>query len=665
MMLALALVGIIALTACGGGALDDESSSTTDADGTTSAAITESETDSESASVTETATDIETESDTDNETDADSTVNTESETLGATETEALSGTETETLPETESDTSAATETESETAAAPILPADAIHVTEQGITTGAGRAMENSVALATLIGTLSDGATLYFPEGTYEVAFPMFIAGKQNIRIVGENATLLRTGVVNTVSQQSPIETDALPPEYVSLTGSSAFIMAQGAHGLTIEGLTFCYDAPTSLSGKVLSVDGGSAVIEITDGSVVTGGEYATVINTFTSGGTPDRVLEQYAESQFTVEKIDEMTIRVSGLAPGGASNLRNGTRVCLRLCTGRDYIITVLSSADLTFRNLHLQSSFNGGIMLVERCGSATLDRVLVQSPNPEALMSLNADVLHIADMTGTLNVDNCTFDRPGDDCVNIHSGAYVVESVEGSIVTMTSPRFGNSPVWAIPGDTLAFYDPTTFSVVATARVTAVNGKNYTVDSPAGIMGGCIVSNTATRPSVTIRNTSVSNTRARGFLLQTDKATVENCTFRGTALAAILVASDVDTWFEMSPTRELIIRGNTIENCGYHAAGAIQITASHDNPGKVYASKIHGTIEVTDNTFAGIRTPAVYALCTESLTVTGNEMTSKGYRDAYLWVKSCGTVTVSNIEADRIESKDVDNLVTA
>ncbi len=567
-------------------------------------------------------------------------------------------------PETIPDVETGATTEPETLPAPVIPADALNVTEHGLVAGAGHAMENSLALIPLLDNLPNGSTVYFPEGIYEMAFPMFIIGKQNVRIVGENATLVRTGTVNTTPMMAPVDNDAIPEAYRSLTSSSAFMAVTDTKGFTLEGMTFRYDTPTSLSGKVVSVSGGTAVIEITDGSAITGGEYATVINTFTAAGVPDRVLEQYAETSFTVEKMDEKTIRVSGINPGGASNLKKGTRVCLRLCTGRDYIINVLRATDLTFRNLTMTNSYNGGIILAERCGNVTLDHVRVGSVNPEALMSLNADILHIADMTGTLAVQNCTFDRPGDDCVNVHSGAYVVESVEGSTVKMGSPRFGNSPVWALAGDTLAFYDPATFSIVATARVTAVDGKNYTVDNTTGIREGCIVSNTATRPVVTIRNTSVSNTRARGFLLQTDKATVEGCTFKNTALAAILVASDVDHWFEMSPTRELIIRNNAFDGCGYYAAGVLQITASHDDAGKIYASKIHGTIDVIDNTFAGIRTPAVYALCTDSLTVRGNEITAKGYRNAYLWVKACGTVTVSDIEADRIESTEVDSLVT-
>ncbi len=550
---------------------------------------------------------------------------------------------------------------------PALPADAITVTEAwGIRTGVGNALQNSLILTEKLAALPDGATVYFPEGTYEVAFPMFLMGKNNLRLVGYKATLLRTGTVNTTAAQPPVDTDALPAEHLPLTSLTAFIYAEQAAGLTVEGLTFDYDTPTSLSGRVLSVSGGTAEIEITDGSTVTGGEYATVINTFTEDGTPDRVLEQYAESSFTVEKTGERTVKVSGLSPGGASNLKKGTRVCLRLCTGRDYVIHVQGGTGLLFKDLTLRASYNGGIILTERCGDATLQNVRVQSENREALMSLNADALHIADMTGKLIVEGCTFDRPGDDCINVHSGAYAVESVSGTTVSMASPRFGSSAAWGMAGDTLAFYDPATFTLLGTAQITAVDGKAYTLTAlPDGIQAGTVVANQALKPAVEIRSTTVRNTRARGFLLQTDKVTVESCSFLGTALAAILVAPDIANWYEMSPANDLTVRNNTFENCGHHAAGVIQITASHDAPDKTYPAYMHEQIKIEDNRFTSLRTPAVYALCIKGLTLTGNKIDTSGYSGAHARLIHCHTVVVDEAISGWLESTDVTDVSVA
>ncbi len=551
--------------------------------------------------------------------------------------------------------------------APTLPADAIDVTAAwGVKRGKGHALANSIALAAGVANMPDGSTVYFPEGEYEVAFAMFVSGKKNIRIVGHKATLVRTGINNTEPIQ-PVNTDpAIPAELQWLTSYMAFIYSGANSGFTVEGLTFVYDMPTSLSGKVLSVSGGTAEIELTDGSTVTGGEYATVINTFTPDGIPDRTLEQYAQKNFPIEKTGDKTIRVTGLDPGGASNLKKGTRVCLRLCTGRDYVIIVQETADAVFKDLTVCNAFNGGIHMSNRCINATLENITVKSDNPEALMSLNADILHIAGLGGTLTVNNCHFERPGDDCINVHSGAYLVDAVSGNTATLFDPRFDFSPLWAKVGDTLTFYDAESFATLGSAKITAVDGQSFTFDAlPAGVKKGSVVANTFTSPAVTIRNTTVKYNRARGFLLQTSHATVENCDFYGTALAAILIAPDLQNWYEMAPVTDLSIRHNRFDSCGYSAPAVIQITASHDDPSKTYSAYIHKDISITNNDFVALRTPAVRALCTSGLTVTGNTTATYNYKKHLIYIKRCENVILDGAMADKADTEDVLGLTVA
>lgn len=548
---------------------------------------------------------------------------------------------------------------------PGLPADAIHVVRDwGLQSGSGYGKANSLILAEKITTLADGSTVYFPQGTYEILFPLYLIDKKDIRIVGDGATLLRCGVTNTQSTQPPSDDPDIPEEYRSLTASSCFFYLIGDQRVTVEGLTFRYDIPTSLSGQVISVSGGRADIAITDGSPLSGEEYVTVINTFTADGVPDRTLEQYAQTRFPVEKLSDTTLRISGLDVAGAARLREGTRVCLRMSTASDYIFTVLRTDDVTFQDLVFCNSLNGGILIEERCCNATLKNVRVQSDNDQALMSLNADILHVASLGGTLTVEDCVFLRPGDDCINVHTAAGLAESVSGSAVTITYPRGSLSPWWAAVGDSIAFYDPTTFALLGTATVSAIDGQQFTFSGlPDGVTEGAVLSNQTLHPAVTIRNTRVENTRARGFLLQTDRVTVENCHFSGTALAAILLAPDLDSWYEMSPARQVTLCGNVFENCGAYAAGVIQISADHDDPAKAYPTCIHEDIAITGNTFSSLQSPALYALCTRGLSFTGNTVDSSDtdYTGPLISLGSCDTVTLDGIPENRISQRNVTN----
>ena len=544
---------------------------------------------------------------------------------------------------------------------PTLPDGTINVVNDwGLKPGEGNGKYNSTILMEKILNLQDGSTVYFPEGTYELIYPMYLQNKENIRIVGYHATFLRSGVVNTSASQPPSTDPDLPEILRPYTATSSVMYIIGCENVTVEGFSVKYDIPTSISGEVTSVSASRGIveIEITDGSSVTGDEYISVINTFTDSGVPDKTLEQYAESKFEVTKLSESTIRLSGVDPAGARRLNAGTKVCLRMSTSSDYIFTVLQSSDLAFENLTLVNSLNGGFLLEERCFNAAFRNVKVQSDNPEALMSLNADVLHIASLGGTLAVENCYFESPGDDCVNVHTAAYKVANVGGNEVSVVSPRGNFSVWWASVGDVIEFFHPTTFESLGSATVTSINGQTFTFSEvPDGVTEDTVLSNKTLHPTVAIRNTGVNKNRARGFLLQTDNATVENCTFYGTALAAILIAPDLDYWYEMSPSRNVTIRNNKFENCGGYALGVIQLSADHDDATKTYPTYIHSNIVITGNSFLSDNIPALYALCTENIDFTGNEIDIS--RGNYAVLNFCDGVTLDESISDKVSQKNV------
>ncbi|MBQ7378220.1 MAG: right-handed parallel beta-helix repeat-containing protein [Clostridia bacterium] len=525
-----------------------------------------------------------------------------------------------------------------------VQATVINVTEDwGITPGQGYGKANSLIFAQKLLSVPDNTEIRFPEGTYEIAFPIYLLEKKQISLIGENATVLRTDVTNTSATQSPMDDPDIPEDIRAYTASSSIFVINGCQGVTVQGFTLGYDIPTSLSGTVLSKDGGSVVLEIADTAQFTGEEYATIINTFTKQGVPDKKLEQYAAANFPLEKLSDTTLRVTGLDAGGVSNLTKGTRVCLRLSTASDYVINVGNSTDMVFENITMHNSLNGGIIIGDRCQNATLQNVTVKPQNEQSLMSLNADILHISALGGSLNVENCHFERPGDDCVNVHDMAYVVDRVSGNTATVSAPRFSFSSTWAKAGDEIDFYDGETFAYLGRATVTQTDENTYTFDAlPNGVSAGTVISNASMHPAVTIKNTTVQSNRARGFLLQTENVLVENCTFKDTALAAILLAPDLEYWYEMAPAKNVVIRNNTFENCGEYALGIIQIATNHDDPSKTYSSYIHQNITIENNSFDAGHKNAVYGVCIDSLTFRDNDFSNS--RNQRVTLKYCKNV---------------------
>lgn len=556
-----------------------------------------------------------------------------------------------------SSTSTSTSSSTHTSGTSHTPGDDIHISMPdgainaveawGIKSGNGFATENSVELVRRFFEIENGTTVYFPAGTYEINAPIYLTNKKNIRIVGDFATFIRSGVTNTAAEQTPSSDPAWPNEFRPYTASSSMFVVSECESITFEGLVLKYAIPTSISGRITDISGGSISVEVTDGANITGQEYVTVVNSFSQNGVANKTFEQYAETHFPVQKLADNVLRVSGLSAYGVSKMAIGSRVCLRLSTASNYVFDIQKTFGTVFENITIRNSLNGGIIMTSRCGNALLKNVCVKPENDESLMSTNADILHIAALQGTLTVEDCHFEKPGDDCINVHDMAYKVDSVTGDRATVSAPRFSFSQSWAKQGDIIEFFDSETFASLGTATVTSTNNKQYYFDSiPEGVKAGTVISNCTMHPSVTIRNTTVENNRARGFLLQTNNVTVENCTFKNTALAAILIAPDLDYWYEMSPARNVTLKDNVFENCGAHAPGVIQFSTDHDDYQKRYESYIHSDISVTGNTFISNNNykPALYGICVQNLTFTGNRFDNFAGKCASLTF--CRNVTV-------------------
>ncbi len=541
---------------------------------------------------------------------------------------------------------------------PTLPADAINaVTDWGISTASGMGISNGLTLYQKISSLSAGSTVFFPEGTYEVDLPMALNNKKDIRIVGYKAIFLNTRATNTVATQPSSEDASIPASLRTATATSGMVWIEGSQNITIEGITFRYACPTSISGRIINRTSSYIDVEITDGSYLTGNEYVMAINTHNASGATTGTLEQYAATNFPVEKRNETTLRVSGI---NTTPLTTGIRVSLRMSLSSNYIFTIFNSSDLTFRDLTLNNSLNGGFLIEHRTMNAAFERVRVQSHNPDALMSLNADALHIAGLGGTLTIKDCYFERGGDDFINVHAVAAKPTSVSGNSLTYTL-SWGADTRWAARGDVIEFFHPTTFATLGTATIVGVSDATLTFDAlPNGVDANTVLSNKSLHPSVSITDTHARYNRARAFLLQTDDITIKNCHFLSTRLAAILIAPDIDNWLEVGPARGVTISECTFENCGSGAAGTIQIASDHDNASKTYSTMIHTDITITHCTFVG-NTAALSAVNCRRISFVDN-FTAEATASRLLIFNTCDDVAYDAALKTKVAKTNTTNI---
>ena len=112
--------------------------------------------------------------------------------------------------------------------------------------------------------------------------------------------------------------------------------------------------------------------------------------------------------------------------------------------------------------------------------------------------------------------------------------------------------------------------------------------------------------------------------RPRAFLLQCPVVSVTDCEVRDTALSAILIAPDVGQWYEMGPTREVLIENCRFEGCGTRDHAAIAVRACHDSASLASVnSALHGKVTIRGCAFENC-TVGIYARRVERLTIASD-----------------------------------------
>ncbi|MCF3107361.1 right-handed parallel beta-helix repeat-containing protein [Niabella sp. CC-SYL272] len=245
------------------------------------------------------------------------------------------------------------------------------------------------------------------------------------------------------------------------------------------------------------------------------------------------------------------------------------------------------------------------------------------------------ADAFHFSGCKGTIVIDSCETSGLHDDPVNVHgTHLKITEQTDDTHVKL---QFMHHQTYGFPaffsGDSVALIDPETLQEVGYARVrnaTLVNKKEMVVEMdrpiPGTIRPGLCMENLTWTPSVEIRNSLFERTNTRGMLITTrKKVVIEHNVFKRTGMHAILIADDAASWYESGPVRDVTIRNNTFESCGYNQApGSYVIAILPENHKKVPGYYVHRNISITGNVFTIFDAPVLIAKSVDGLMVHSN-----------------------------------------
>ncbi len=332
------------------------------------------------------------------------------------------------------------------------------------------------------------------------------------------------------------------------------------------------------------------------------------------------------------------------------------------------HMVDVQKCTNCTFQDITIY--YGGLFQFVESAGNGNHYKncVVTYGPVPSGalvapLLSASADAFHSIGSSVGPDVENCTFEGTPDDAISIRGTYEPIYSMPDSThVIINGGDFVN-------GDSLVAQCESPGYLVSNV-CTLVTTIATPTGAPSGTYHQLTLQNAMTPPSGTfvynssrtgsgfiVKNNTIRNNRARGCRVLASNGVVQNNTFDGTTMEAVLVqpvfwASDP----EAGVAKNVQITGNTITRTGQaYGAGAIQI-----DPGTATAQNI----TVSNNTLSGVYGTWIRLANTSSDTVTNNLFINPPSVDlspsgALLSIAStCSNLTVSG-NAARFEGEDL------
>lgn len=537
----------------------------------------------------------------------------------------------------------------------------------------------AAALTELFAANHTDTEFYFPAGSYFLDAVVKIVGAQNIRLIGENATVLThfTATGDTTENNNAFE----------------FF---DCRNVEVKDFTFTTDTHVNCAGRIIAADIDNLTydVKIDDAFPMTGWEHLYGCNTCDEEGTPDYAMDTYDKiiRETVPDENGEPRLKISGVrytllennvirvdmkcwneyARPFVSRLYEGQRVLYRYIIYGNSVFSFTSCHDVALRNIEIERCSSMGAHVSPRSSNFTFENFNIRLPkDTSALYSANADGIHILGLSGYLKMKDCTFVGLGDDALNIHGLAARIESIreDGALECIRRTR-KMADNWAEEGDTLIVYDHDTLIEKGRVIVKSYQDGFAVVDRYTGEYGvGDVLANDAYFASVELENCEVRHTRARGFLLQSRDVTVDRCRVYGMALPAIIVAPDVNYWYEVGPSDNVEIKNCHFEKCAQAPRsanlGAVVVKASHDSGFSNHPAGVHTNMRIIGNTFKRCGNSGVYVTATKGLQIRDNhfvDCSCKRFDD-----KTSGTdcdISVRNSEQIEISGNITDKATT-
>lgn len=301
--------------------------------------------------------------------------------------------------------------------------------------------------------------------------------------------------------------------------------------------------------------------------------------------------------------------------------------------------IFLLNSRDVALTGIGLHHTGGLGI-LAQFCENVTVrDSEVVPNPEKDRHFSGHDDGVHVSNCRGQVTIADCRFAGLMDDPVNVHGTSVRIVAIHrpNRVVCQFMHRESTGLDWCHANDRIAFVRQASMETAGVGTIgafTVFDPRRFDVTFeqaiPDAVAVGDALENLTWAPDVHVWGCEFGSCRARGLLVSTPgHVVVEGNTFESSG-AAILIAGDVNGWYESGGVRDVIIRNNRfLPACltsSYQFCEAIISICPEIPTPSAAADAYHRSITIEANEFNPFDSPVLFARSVDGLRFSGNRI---------------------------------------
>lgn len=430
---------------------------------------------------------------------------------------------------------------------------------------------------------------------------------------------------------------------LTIEGNGAVLMFRGllnpmqfgkCSGVRVKGLTIDWERPPFSIGTVIAKGDKTFDARILDEFPVRGGE---PVQAFMDYDPKTRFPRRHGlDIYHGVARTDLIRPQTLRIHLTNDAPIEKGSLVVLRHQVYAYNALYFNRCTDVTVEDVTVYTCPGMGLV-GDRCDNITLDRFrVIPRPGTRRLMSTTADATHFKACAGTIRMTRCEYKGMGDDAVNVGSLYLAVkERVDDRTVIAGHPLKIPSP--PEPGEMIEFSHVENLLVYDTGTVAAVEPLpsdglcriTFTEPLPKDLKVGDVLGNATRTAAVRISKCRVGSNRARGMLIQTRDAVIEDCAFENCTSGGLWVLTEVVHFFEAIGTRQIVVRNNTFNNCNYGGPlgeGVLSVYAYLANFAYPPQPGVHRDVLLENNVILGADNCGIFVAGTDGITIRGNRV---------------------------------------